>query len=179
MKIVIGSDHRGYEVKQRIVGLLQRLGHEVTDVGPPGRDSVDYPDFAFAVADVWRDWPMRDACTDLVISIFAPRNFAEAARVLRPGGVLAVAFPGPDHLIELRREFGLIDQSEGKTEAYAGCSVKHGGAGCGTAASASIVLHRCSNRKRIGRRAAGVIIQVTMERREGLLPGSEIERLRR
>jgi 23S rRNA (guanine745-N1)-methyltransferase len=39
---------------------------------------------------------------------------------LRPGGSLAVAFPGPDHLIELRREFGLLDQSEAKTEAYAG-----------------------------------------------------------
>jgi 23S rRNA (guanine745-N1)-methyltransferase len=78
-----------------------------------------HPDFAFAVADIWRDWPVRDAAADVVLSIFAPKNFPEAARVLRQGGILAVAFPGPDHLIELRQAFGLLDQSEGKTEAYA------------------------------------------------------------
>jgi ribose 5-phosphate isomerase B len=50
MKIAIGSDHRGFEVKRRIVALLGQLGHEVIDVGPEGKDSVDYPDFAFRVA---------------------------------------------------------------------------------------------------------------------------------
>ena len=50
MKIAIGSDHRGYEVKQRIITALQQLGHEVLDVGPYRRESVDYPDFAFQVA---------------------------------------------------------------------------------------------------------------------------------
>lgn len=50
MKIAIGSDHRGYEVKRRLVTLLERLGHEVLDVGPASGDSVDYPDFAFQVA---------------------------------------------------------------------------------------------------------------------------------
>jgi 23S rRNA (guanine745-N1)-methyltransferase len=78
-----------------------------------------HPDSAFAVADIWRDWPVRDAAVDVVLSIFAPKNFPEAARVLRPGGLLAVAFPGPDHLIELRQAFGLLDQGEGKTETYA------------------------------------------------------------
>jgi 23S rRNA (guanine745-N1)-methyltransferase len=78
-----------------------------------------HPDFAFAVADIWRDWPVRDAAADLVLSIFAPKNFREAARVLRPGGILATAFPGPDHLIELRQAFGLLDQGEGKAESYA------------------------------------------------------------
>jgi ribose 5-phosphate isomerase B len=51
MKIAIGSDHRGYEAKRRILPVLQKkLGHEVLDVGTHGRESVDYPDFAFAVA---------------------------------------------------------------------------------------------------------------------------------
>jgi ribose 5-phosphate isomerase B len=50
MRIAIGSDHRGYETKCKLVTLLQQLGHEVADVGPAGRDSVDYPDFAFQVA---------------------------------------------------------------------------------------------------------------------------------
>ncbi len=50
MKIAIGSDHRGFEVKRRIVGVLEGMGHEVLDTGPQGRESVDYPDFAFRVA---------------------------------------------------------------------------------------------------------------------------------
>jgi len=50
MKIAIGSDHRGYEAKRRIVSTLQQLGHEVIDMGPQSADSVDYPDFAFDVA---------------------------------------------------------------------------------------------------------------------------------
>jgi ribose 5-phosphate isomerase B len=49
MKIVVGSDHRGFEVKRRITTVLQQMGHEVLDVGPGSRDSVDYPDFAFQV----------------------------------------------------------------------------------------------------------------------------------
>lgn len=50
MKIAVGSDHRGYEAKCRIVTLLRPLGHEVLDLGTDGRESVDYPDFAFDVA---------------------------------------------------------------------------------------------------------------------------------
>jgi ribose 5-phosphate isomerase B len=49
MKIAIGSDHRGFDVKRRVMQILQQLGHEVTDFGPAGSDSVDYPDFAFQV----------------------------------------------------------------------------------------------------------------------------------
>jgi ribose 5-phosphate isomerase B len=50
MKIAIGSDHRGYDAKARIITVLHQLGHNVLDSGPNGRDSVDYPDFAFEVA---------------------------------------------------------------------------------------------------------------------------------
>jgi ribose 5-phosphate isomerase B len=49
MKIAVGSDHRGFEVKRRIILSLQQMGHEVQDLGASGRDSVDYPDFAFEV----------------------------------------------------------------------------------------------------------------------------------
>jgi len=49
MKIAIGSDHRGYDAKKRLLPLLQQLGHEVLDIGPEGNESVDYPDFAFQV----------------------------------------------------------------------------------------------------------------------------------
>lgn len=50
MKIAVGSDHRGYDKKRRIVTLLTQLGHDVLDLGPAGAGSVDYPDYAFEVA---------------------------------------------------------------------------------------------------------------------------------
>ena len=50
MKIAIGSDHRGFDAKRRLVPMLRQLGHEVTDVGPDGNSSVDYPDYAYQVA---------------------------------------------------------------------------------------------------------------------------------
>jgi ribose 5-phosphate isomerase B len=51
MKIAIGNDHRGVAVKQRVVALLTELQHEVQDFGAGGPASVDYPDFAFLVAE--------------------------------------------------------------------------------------------------------------------------------
>ena len=78
-----------------------------------------WPTLAFTVADLWVEWPVRDAAVDLVLSIFAPKNFAEAARLLRPRGWLAVAYPGPEHLTELRDRFGLLRQHEGNPQRYA------------------------------------------------------------
>jgi ribose 5-phosphate isomerase B len=43
MKIAIGSDHAGYEYKERIKALLASLGHEVHDFGAPSAEPVDYP----------------------------------------------------------------------------------------------------------------------------------------
>ena len=50
MKIVIGSDHRGVEIKRRMLASIQSMGHEVLDVGTEGAESVDYPDYAYEVA---------------------------------------------------------------------------------------------------------------------------------
>jgi ribose 5-phosphate isomerase B len=50
MKIGIGSDHRGFDVKRRVVPTLQQAGHEVHDFGAGSDASCDYPDFAFEVA---------------------------------------------------------------------------------------------------------------------------------
>jgi len=54
MKIAVGSDHRGFEVKERLVVLLHHLQHDVLDMGPASRDAVDYPDYAIAVAEAIR-----------------------------------------------------------------------------------------------------------------------------
>ena len=52
MKIMIGSDHHGVQVRVDLSGLLRRLGHDVTDVGPSPDNvrPVDYPDIAEKVA---------------------------------------------------------------------------------------------------------------------------------
>ena len=49
MKIAIGSDHAGFELKKRVHALLLELGHEVVDLGTHDPSPVDYPDFAEAV----------------------------------------------------------------------------------------------------------------------------------
>jgi ribose 5-phosphate isomerase B len=48
--IPIGSDHAGFELKERLVQELKALGYEPLDVGTHGPQSVDYPDYAHDVA---------------------------------------------------------------------------------------------------------------------------------
>lgn len=48
--IALGADHGGYTLKEEIKSFLVDLAYEVTDVGTKSTESVDYPDFAFAVA---------------------------------------------------------------------------------------------------------------------------------
>jgi ribose 5-phosphate isomerase B len=49
--IPIGADHAGFELKERLVRELRTLGYEPLDLGTGGPESVDYPDFAHAVAE--------------------------------------------------------------------------------------------------------------------------------
>ena len=49
MRVVVGSDHAGFEMKQSIVAHVRALGHQVIDVGPDDNSPVDYPDYAEAV----------------------------------------------------------------------------------------------------------------------------------
>jgi ribose 5-phosphate isomerase B len=50
MRLALGSDHAGYELKQVLVEFLRSAGHDVLDVGTCGTAAVDYPDFAELVA---------------------------------------------------------------------------------------------------------------------------------
>lgn len=50
MRIAVGTDHRGYPIRARLIDLLQRLGHEVEDLGTFTGEAVDYPDIAARVA---------------------------------------------------------------------------------------------------------------------------------
>jgi RpiB/LacA/LacB family sugar-phosphate isomerase len=51
MRIVIGADHAGFELKQILAAYLRHQGHEVIDKGTDSDQPVDYPDFAEAVGN--------------------------------------------------------------------------------------------------------------------------------
>ncbi|RXT08684.1 ribose 5-phosphate isomerase B [Ammoniphilus sp. CFH 90114] len=51
MKIALGADHGGFQLKEEIKKLLQSMNMEVVDVGCDCEQSVDYPDYALPVAD--------------------------------------------------------------------------------------------------------------------------------
>ena len=50
MKIAIGNDHAGVEVKEKIQEHLEKKGHQVINKGYDGEESVDYPDFIHPVS---------------------------------------------------------------------------------------------------------------------------------
>jgi len=50
MRIAIGADHAGFDLKRVLIEALDHDGHEVIDLGTNGREPVDYPDYARAVA---------------------------------------------------------------------------------------------------------------------------------
>jgi 23S rRNA (guanine745-N1)-methyltransferase len=80
------------------------------DVSKPAlrRAARAHPRAAAVLADLWRPLPIADGVASLVLNVFAPRNGAEFRRVLRPGGLLVVVTPAPDHLGELIAAHGLI-----------------------------------------------------------------------
>ncbi len=55
MKIAIGSDHAGFELKQAVRPLLESAGHEVVDVGTDSEESTDYPLYASQAAKLVAD----------------------------------------------------------------------------------------------------------------------------
>lgn len=55
MRIALASDHAGFAEKERLKPLLAELGLIVDDLGTSSEDSVDYPDYARAVADAVAD----------------------------------------------------------------------------------------------------------------------------
>jgi ribose 5-phosphate isomerase B len=56
-KVFTGSDHAGFDLRQRLVAHLRARGHQVDDLGPPSTASTDYPDWAAAVGRAVREQP--------------------------------------------------------------------------------------------------------------------------
>ncbi|MFY1652102.1 putative RNA methyltransferase [Solwaraspora sp. WMMB762] len=74
--------------------------------------------------DTWRPLPVADACADLVLNVFAPRNGGEFARILRPRGALIVVTPLPDHLGEVIGPLGLLRVDPAKDD-RTGAALRH------------------------------------------------------
>jgi 23S rRNA (guanine745-N1)-methyltransferase len=113
-----GTGHHLARIVARLPGTVIGLGLDISK-DAARQAARHWPAPAFAVADLWADWPVRDAAVDLVVSIFAPKDFPETARVLRRGGWFALAHPGPEHLTEFRDRFGLLRQDEESPGRYA------------------------------------------------------------
>lgn len=75
-----------------------------------------HPRIGAVVADVWQSLPLQDDSVDVICVVFAPRNPAEFARVLKAEGEVLVLTPGAGHLAELRDPLGIIEVEEGKVE---------------------------------------------------------------
>jgi len=74
------------------------------------------PRAAAVGADAWRELPLRDGAAALILSVFAPRNPTEMARVLAPGGALLAVTPTTRHLFELVGPLGLLSVPEDKAD---------------------------------------------------------------
>lgn len=108
--------------------LLDRLALEPAPVEAVGLDISKFalrraarlnPEATNVVSDVWQPLPLGDETVDVVTVVFAPRNAAEFARVLRRGGRLVVVTPRPGHLEEVAGRAGLLGIDPAKDERLA------------------------------------------------------------
>lgn len=79
-----------------------------------------HPRAAAIGADAWKPLPLRDGIATIVLSVFAPRNASELARILAPGGALLAVTPTTRHLAELVGPLGLLsvpDEKEDRLDA--------------------------------------------------------------
>lgn len=84
-----------------------------------------HPRAMAVVCDSWSSWPVRDGAVDRVLVVFAPRNGAETARVLAPGGRLVVVTPAAEHLQELVGPLGLLSVDPDKAARLASSLEPH------------------------------------------------------
>jgi 23S rRNA (guanine745-N1)-methyltransferase len=80
------------------------------------RAARSHPRAAAVGADAWKPLPVGDGVAALVLSVFAPRNPDEMARILAPGGALVAATPTTRHLAELVGPLGLLSVPDEKAD---------------------------------------------------------------
>lgn len=110
----------GYHLA-RVLDARPDLAGLVLDTSKPAlkRAARSHERMAAVATDAWAALPLRSSSIDVMLSIFAPRNPGETARVLAPGGVLVVVTPTTRHLSELMSAVGLVRVDERKEERLA------------------------------------------------------------
>ncbi len=87
MKVALGADHAGYELKEKVKKYLQSKGVETLDLGTNSTESVDYPDFAVKVAEQVSqkivDWGVLVCKSGIGMSIAANKVKGVRAAVVR------------------------------------------------------------------------------------------------
>lgn len=95
-----------------------------------------HPRARAVVCDLWAGLPIASSSTDVVLSVFAPRNLAETARILAPGGRWLLITPNPGHLRQVREALGMLDIAPDKLERLHG---ELAGAGFAVTESVAVV----------------------------------------
>ena len=115
----------GHHLRAVLQGHPDRVGLAIdTSRYAARRAARAHPRAGSVVADAWSRLPVRDGCVGTLLSVFAPRDPAEIARILRPAGRAVVVTPTPGHLAELRPVSGLLavdpDKAGRLRDAFAG-----------------------------------------------------------
>lgn len=96
-------------VVARLAGTAPEARGLATDLSAYAcRRAAKLPRIGAIVADTWAGLPIGDGVADTVVTVFAPRNFAEFARICAHSGRVLVVTPLPEHLGEVRRTCGLM-----------------------------------------------------------------------
>jgi 23S rRNA (guanine745-N1)-methyltransferase len=107
----------GHYIARVLDAMPERIGLAIDASSAALRRAArTHPRAAAVGADVWRELPLRDGVAAMVLSVFAPRNAAEMARVLAPGGSLLAVTPTTRHLHELVGPLGLLSVPEDKAD---------------------------------------------------------------
>ncbi len=114
MDVGAGTGHHLARVLDALPG---RVGLAL-DASPAAlrRAARSHPRAAAVGADAWKPLPVKDGVAALVLSVFAPRNAAEIARVLAQDGTLLAVTPTTRHLYELVGPLGLLSVPDDKED---------------------------------------------------------------
>ena len=117
----------GYYLKHALDGLAGYARGIGFDISPAAAQRAAQVEGALSLVwDVWRPWPVASHCADATLNVFAPRNWEEFRRVLKPRGALIVVTPLPEHLVEIRELAGLLQIHEHKQQQLVEEADRHG-----------------------------------------------------
>ena len=107
----------GHHLARVLDAMQERIGLALDSSAPALRRAARSHPRALSVgADAWKPLPLKDGIAAVILSVFAPRNAAEMARVLAPGGALLAVTPTTRHLFELVGPLGLLSVPEDKAD---------------------------------------------------------------